>query len=463
MVEGRRGGRVVECTRINMISAGAPLQLRMSPRFALSTIVLALFLLVLLVSTNWIQAVSATSNGNNPARLPRSPYAVLGVGRTATQDDIKRRYRKLCLSYHPDKQRHLPASEQKEYERLFKELQAAYAEIGTAEARRTYELRERNPFSSSSGTTSSNFGGTAGSTTQPQSFADARHAFEQAFRASAAGGAGRGPGFPTSSATFYGFNVNDLFNNPGSRGFSSPFGFGSASPFWKPSLKSIFVFKVPVPLQDLYSGKPDYSFHVRDNIFHRIRAAFRGGIGYLVLYQSILYSLPLLRLSGKAAALWGLFLFQHFLPRARPPPSHGHDDDLYYDFCANLKSGYKGGTKFIFDDSQTGQPGVEVHVILKEAKHPIYRRVGNQLHVTCAVSRKQAKAGCQVEIPSLHDEDYVLRVDIPAGSRNGDIITFPGKGWPNRKQQGAKGDLVVTVAIATPPWRSRRRNNGKAT
>lgn len=441
VVERNRGG----CGRSKR-SGGVPLLLRlMSPRLVLP-IVLAL---LLAASSDWIQAVGATNNNHHSSnRNPptRSPYAVLGVSREASQDDIKRRYRKLCLSYHPDKQRHLPASEQKEYERLFKELQTAYAEIGTTEARRAYNLRERNPFSA----------GTASTTSKPQSFAEARHAFEQAFRES------QGTASPTDTH-FYGFNVNDLFNNPGNGGFGSPFGFGSASPLWKPSLKSIFVFKVPVQLKDLYSGKPDYSFHVRDNIFHRVRAAFRGGIGYLVLYQSILYSLPLLRFSGKAAALCGLYLFQHFLPRARPPPSHGHEDDLYFDFCANLKSGYKGGTKFIFDDRQTGQPGVEVHVILKEAKHPIYRRVGNQLHVTCAISRKQAKAGCQVEIPSLHDEDYVLRVAIPAGSQNGDIITFPGKGWPNRKQHGAKGDLVVTVAIATPLWRSRRRNRGRAT
>ena len=124
-----------------------------------------------------------------------------------------------------------------------------------------------------------------------------------------------------------------------------------------------------------------------------------------------------------------------------------HDNNSYLDYAADLRPGYKGGTKFIFDDHQTGQPGVEVHVVLKEAKHPIYRRVGNDLHVACRISLQQAKVGCQIEIPALQDDDCVLRLDIPAGSRHGDTFTLPGKGWPNRKQMGTKGNLLVTLSV----------------
>ena len=48
-------------------------------------------------------------------------YAVLGVGRSATQDDIKRSYRKLARKYHPD------VSKQADAEAKFKELGEAYA------------------------------------------------------------------------------------------------------------------------------------------------------------------------------------------------------------------------------------------------------------------------------------------------------------------------------------------------
>jgi len=410
---------------------------------------LVLLLWSLFGSSSFILVVAAPS-------APRSPYAVLGVSREATQEDVKRRYRQLCLKYHPDKQRHLPASEQKEYERLFKELQAAYSEIGTPQARRQYDLSERtsNLFGSSSNNNNGfHSNRKSGSTSQPpfNNHNDARQAFEAAFRA-----------FPSSrnngAPNFYGFNVNEMFRNNGSQ--RSPFGFGSDSPLWNPSLKSIYVQKVSVSLKDLYTGQPDYQIQLHDNILQRTAAAFRGGIGYLILYQSILYALPLIRVSAKVATVLGLWLFQHHLPRitttTRNFPwrsSLSENNNNHSVFTVNLRAGYKGGTKFIFNESQTKTPGVQVHFVVTEARHERYRRVGHQLHVTCAISRHEAATGCDVEIPSLADEDYFLRVEIPAGSRHGDVLTFPGKGWPNRRQPGSKGDLLVTIAVR--PWLRR--------
>lgn len=382
--------------------------------------------------------------GSNHARN-KNPYTVLGVSRSAPQDDVRRRYRKLCLEYHPDKKRHLPEKEQKEYEKLFKELQTAYSQIGSSEARRNYDLSERSPLRSDGlGKGVYSFSTSA---TQQQYDEAMRRAFEGAFRSH----------HPRS--TFYGFSMNDLFNKNNNRS-GSPFGFGTSSPLWNPSLKSVYIQKVSVPLQDLYSGKPDYSFTVRDNLISRVMAAFRGGIGFLVLYQSILYALPLIRFSGKLATIVGLYLFYHSIPSAQGSSNNNNlGDHNAPSFTATLRPGYKQGTKLMFDEEQTGQTGVQVHFILNEAKHPTYRRVGNNLHVTCAISHEQAAAGCHVEIPSLSDEGFVLRVEVPEGTTNGDQIVIPGKGWPNRKQ---KGDLIVTLAVGGIRWWWWRWRGGKA-
>lgn len=61
-------------------------------------------------------------------------YEVLGVGRGATQDDIKRAYRDLALRYHPDK------NGSKEAENLFKRVNEAYAVLGDPEKRRQYDV-----------------------------------------------------------------------------------------------------------------------------------------------------------------------------------------------------------------------------------------------------------------------------------------------------------------------------------
>ena len=187
--------------------------------------------------------------------------------------------------------------------------------------------------------------------------------------------------------------------------------------------------------------RPDYEFDLHDNILTRVTAAFRGGMGYSILYQTILFTIPVLRLSRKIALFWSLYLFQHFLPSTQK-------DDDFCKFTANLQPGYKQNTKLIFNDERTGQTGVEVHFVLKEAKHPTYRRIGTNLHVSCTISPKQAAEGCQVQIPSLHDEDFLLSVSIPRHITSGDSITVPGKGWPSRKQKGVKGDLIVTVVVS---------------
>jgi molecular chaperone DnaJ len=64
----------------------------------------------------------------------QSYYAILGVSREASDDDIKKAYRKLVFQYHPDRN-----PDDKEAEVKIRELNAAYEIIGDPEGRRTYE------------------------------------------------------------------------------------------------------------------------------------------------------------------------------------------------------------------------------------------------------------------------------------------------------------------------------------
>ena len=69
-------------------------------------------------------------------------YAVLGVVPTATDDEIRRAYRKKALQYHPDKNSSSSAEE------IFKEINKAYETLSDAEKRRTYDLQQQQPKSS---------------------------------------------------------------------------------------------------------------------------------------------------------------------------------------------------------------------------------------------------------------------------------------------------------------------------
>jgi hypothetical protein len=73
------------------------------------------------------ESAHAGSSGNQGAI--KSPYEVLGLGQTASQEDIKKAYRNLAGQYHPDKVSHLGKEFQDLAEARFKEIQQAYDEL----------------------------------------------------------------------------------------------------------------------------------------------------------------------------------------------------------------------------------------------------------------------------------------------------------------------------------------------
>ena len=76
-------------------------------------------------------------------------YDILGVSKTATQDEIKKAYRKIAIKYHPDKNQG-----NKEAEEKFKEASEAYSVLGDEEKRKEYD----NPTTSANFNSGFNYG-----------------------------------------------------------------------------------------------------------------------------------------------------------------------------------------------------------------------------------------------------------------------------------------------------------------
>tara|TARA_B110000438_G_scaffold289980_1_gene325171 strand:+ start:146 stop:1057 length:912 start_codon:yes stop_codon:yes gene_type:complete len=73
--------------------------------------------------------------------MDENPYTILDVDEKASQDEIKKKYRKLSLKYHPDKNMGNSEAEEK-----FKIINGAYEIIGNEQKRREYDMQKNSPF-----------------------------------------------------------------------------------------------------------------------------------------------------------------------------------------------------------------------------------------------------------------------------------------------------------------------------
>jgi DnaJ-class molecular chaperone len=379
------------------------------------------------------------------------PYAILGVTRNATQKEIQKKYKQLCLKYHPDKNVHRSDKERRKFEERFKAVSEAYQRIGTPAARRQQQAQ----------TAAS--GGPYG--TDPVA-----EAFYRAFDMN-----GR-----TSSSAFF-FRPGNFGTGQGPTfGMRRPFPDSSTTSSSMPaelSFKSIYIQKVQIPLQKLYKGGT-IQLELKDNIWTRYRAAWRGKILFLSFYQGLIYSAPILRANKFCAAVVGLFIIHSTLPRPDP--------DRQYK--ATFKRGTKGGkTNVKFTSIKYGDP--EVIFEIEEDSHPVYRRQDNDLLTEITISTQEAEEGCLKRISALDSSEPPIEVVIPpntysyqkqkiedrrkntkehGGPKNNqdddhndyprmydNTIRIRNRGWPIRQAIDEYGDVLVTVNVQKPS-RNRR-------
>jgi molecular chaperone DnaJ len=92
-----------------------------------------------------------------------------------------------------------------------------------------------------------------------------------------------------------------------------------------------------------------------------------------------------------------------------------------------------------------GAPG-DLYITLSVKAHDFFHRKGNDIFFTLPVNFAQAALGDEIEVPSL---DGKVRLKIPAGTQNGKIFHVNGKGIPHVNGKG-KGSLFIEVQVVTP-------------
>jgi len=233
----------------------------------------------------------------------------------------------------------------------------------------------------------------------------------------------------STSFYFNGVDISGIFSSPRA-------GYASNTFSYLNGFKSVYEQTVPISLKELYSGVDKKEFVLRDTIIQRYRAAFRGGIGQLIVLRGLLTSFAvLLRTSLPVSLLFLLGYFHWNIPRPQKRV-----------YRTSIKQGWKAGTRLKF---QEVEPGFVINFVLKEQKNDRFVRAGDNLLTHVTISSSMSRNGCDILVDTLDDTESIISLTLKPNQihRQNEVVVVKGKGWP--KRGGGNGDLLVKVNVVS--------------
>lgn len=345
----------------------------------------------------------------------RDYYQVLGVAREASEEDLKKAYRKLAMQYHPDRNQGDASAEAK-----FKELNEAYDVLKDAEKRAAYDRYGHAAFEGGMGGGGGQ-GGFAGGNPFGGAFEDI---FEEMF--GGLGGRRRGGGGPVGRG-------GDLRT------------------------------AIEVTLEEAFAGAKK-TIRVSTSV---VCEACKGSGAEGPATQAAA-SCGTCGGSGKVRAQQGFFLIER---TCQTCGGSGRVVKNPCKVCAGqgrvqrdrtlsvaVPAGVEDGTRIRLtgegEAGLRGAPAGDLYVDVGVRAHPIFQRDGANIFVRVPLRMTQAALGAAVEVPTV--DGGRAKVTIPAGTQTGDQFRLRGKGF-SVLRSAARGDMYVQVAVETPQNLSKRQ------
>jgi len=331
--------------------------------------------------------------------VARDFYELLGVPRSATEEEIKRAYRRLAREFHPD------TSGDAESEARFKEVSLAYETLRDPERRRRYDMF-----------------GPEGERLGPQGPGDIFTAgFGDLFNAFFAGG-GFGPGTANTTRRGEDVEVNlDLPFEDAVFGAERPITFRGVVACTTCSGTGARPGTSPVTCSQC--GGSGQQRRVRQSILGQVVSAT-----------------PCNRCRGLGEVIES---------RCTDCRGDGRRVDERT-ITVDVPSGVDNGTTLRITGAgapalRGGAPG-DLYVHLRVAAHPRFERSGTDLVTTVHVSMAQAALGAEIDVETL---DGTETITVPPGTQTGKVVRLRGRGVPEVRGRN-RGDLHVQVFVDTP-------------
>ena len=341
------------------------------------------------------------------AKKKRDYYEVLGVGKDASEADIKKAYRKLAMKYHPDKN---PGD--KGAEESFKEVSEAYGVLSDSKKRQTYDQF-----------------GHAGLEGHGAGFGGFHHFdMEEALR--------------TFSGVFGG-SIFDTF-------FGDVFGRRAGR---RGARGSDLRYDLTITFDEAAFGtKRTLTIPKTET------CGTCGGSGAKPGTERI--TCPRCGGAGQVSAVQGFFSIQRTCDRchgmgsivSQPCPECAGSGRVRTrkTISVSIPPGIEeGATLRITGEGEAGErggPSGNLYVVIEVEPHPIFDRHGDDILCEVPIPFTTATLGGDIEVPTL---DGKARLKIPAGTLSGRIFRLKGKGIVNRRGYG-QGDQHVRIIVETP-------------
>jgi molecular chaperone DnaJ len=106
------------------------------------------------------------------------------------------------------------------------------------------------------------------------------------------------------------------------------------------------------------------------------------------------------------------------------------------------------------DSGENGGPAGDLYVAMHVESHPSFERENNDILYTLDISYPQAALGAEVDVPTLQGSRTIR---IPSGTQTDEIFRIKGQGVPHLGREDRRGDELVTVRVVTPGKLSKRQ------
>lgn len=333
--------------------------------------------------------------------VKRDYYEVLGVARGASQDELKKAFRRIALEHHPDRN---PGNS--EAERRFKEAGEAYEVLSDPAKRRSYDM----------------FG----------------HA-----GVGQAGGAGAG---------FEGFGLGDIFDTF----FGGGAGAGARGRA-RSNRGSDLRYDLTITFEEAFSGVEKEIDVPRQVRCERCsgegaepgtgveRCSACGGSGQIRRVANSIFGQVVNVVACGACGGEGRILAspcrdcrgqgrRHETRRLAIPIPAGVDTGSQIRLTGQGEAGYRGG------------PPGDLYVVVRVRSHPHFERHDQDVVYVLNVNIAQAALGDAIEVPTLNG---AVEVTIPPGTQYGQTFRLRGKGMPHVRS-ARRGDQLVVVHVVVP-------------